>query len=42
MWEYMFFDKCGRLSTKIENTTKNNYAFSNAVVQKCAIFATTT
>jgi len=32
----MLFNKCGRLSTKNENTTKN------AVVKRCAIFATTT
>jgi len=42
MWKYMLFNKCGRLSTKTENTTKNNYAFSNVVVEQCTIFATTT
>jgi hypothetical protein len=41
-WEYMLFNRCGRLSTKTENTTENNCAFSNAVVEKCAIFAITT
>jgi hypothetical protein len=41
-WEYMLFNKCGRLSTKTGNTTENNCAFSNAVVKKCTIFTTTT
>jgi hypothetical protein len=33
MWEYMLFNKCGRLITKTENTMKNNYAFSIVVVE---------